>query len=59
MAQMGALLAGPDKGIMEFQLHARPDAVVDLQDTIASAGHAIPAGYACHYALTSCTSEQE
>ena len=39
------MLAGVDKGMMEFQLHARPDAMIDLRSTLESAGHTIPAGY--------------
>ena len=42
--QVGGVLAGSDKGLMEFQLRARSDATIDLRSALRLAGHTIPEG---------------
>ncbi|KAK9791353.1 hypothetical protein WJX73_006119 [Symbiochloris irregularis] len=39
---VGGVLSGSNRGLMEFQLHARPDAVIDLRSALKSAGHHPP-----------------
>ena len=39
---VGGVLSGSNRGLMEFQLHARPDAVIDFSSALQAAGHSVP-----------------
>ncbi len=40
--QVGDVFAGHGRQSLEFQLNARPSAVIDLSDALREAGHTVP-----------------
>ena len=40
--QVGDVFAGQGRQSLEFQLNARPSAVIDLSDALREAGHTVP-----------------
>ena len=41
LVQVGETMAGAGRCSLEFQLHARPDAVIDFREALLAAGHPI------------------